>query len=44
MIENLYVSGMEEEFIAMQVDVDVPTVIAVLRELESYQRLEAGKA
>ena len=36
-IMNLYVSGIDEEFISMQVDLDIPTVITVLRELGVYQ-------
>ena len=31
-ILNLYVSGIPEEFIAMQLDEEIPAVIAVLKE------------
>lgn len=34
MVENLYLSGLPEEFIAMQMDLDVPTVVAILEEFE----------
>jgi len=36
-IMNLYVSGIDEEFISMQVDLDIPTVITVLKELGIYR-------
>ena len=32
-IRNLYLSGIGEEFIAMQVDLDIPIVISVLKQL-----------
>ena len=32
-IKNLYLSGIGEEFIAMQLDLDIPIVIRVLTEL-----------
>ena len=32
-IVNLYASNIDVEFISMQVDLDIPTVITVLREL-----------
>jgi hypothetical protein len=35
-IKNLYVSGIPEEFIAMQLDLEIPVVIAILQELEIY--------
>ena len=34
-IKNLYLSGIGEEFIAMQLDLEIPIVIGVLTELES---------
>jgi hypothetical protein len=37
-VKNLYLSNIAEEFIAMQVDLDIPTVIAILKELNSYKR------
>ena len=36
-VRNLYLSGIGEEFIAMQVDLEIPVVIALLRELEIYR-------
>jgi hypothetical protein len=35
-IMNLYASNIDVEFISMQVDLDIPTVITVLRELGVY--------
>ena len=32
-IKNLYLSGIGEEFIAMQLDLEIPIVIGVLTEL-----------
>jgi hypothetical protein len=32
-IRNLFLSGIAEEFIAMQLDLEIPTVIEVLKEL-----------
>ena len=36
-IRNLYLSGIGEEFIALQLDLDIPRVIAVLKELGIYR-------
>jgi hypothetical protein len=36
-IRNLYLSGIAEEFIAMQLDLEIPIVIAVLKELGVYK-------
>jgi hypothetical protein len=36
-IRNLYVSGIAEEFIAMQLDVEIPNVIEVLKEQGVYK-------
>ena len=36
-VRNLYLSGIGEEFIAMQVDLEIPTVIALLKELGIYR-------
>ena len=36
-IKNLYESNIDVEFIAMQVDLDIPTVISVLKELGIYR-------
>ena len=35
-IRNLYLSGIGEEFIAMQLDLEIPVVISVLKELGVY--------
>ena len=32
-IKNLYLSGMPEEFIAMQMDLEIPVIIDILREI-----------
>jgi len=36
-VRNLYLSGIAEEFIAMQVDLDIPVVIKILKELGIYK-------
>ena len=36
-IKNLYLSGIGEEFIAMQLDLDIPIVIQILTELGEYK-------
>jgi hypothetical protein len=36
-IKNLYVSGMPEEFIAMQMDLEIPVIIEVLKERGVYE-------
>jgi ribosomal protein L9 len=36
-IRNLYLSGIGEEFIAMQLDIKIPDVIKVLKELDVYK-------
>jgi hypothetical protein len=36
-IRNLYLSGISEEFIAMQLDLEIPIVIDVLNELDVYK-------
>jgi len=38
-IRNLYLSGIAEEFIAMQLDLEIPLVITVLKELGVYKSL-----
>ena len=35
-VKNLYVSGIPEEFIAIQLDLEIPVVIAVLQEAGIY--------
>lgn len=39
-IRNLYLSGIGEEFIAMQVDLEIPVVISILRELGIYRSVK----
>ena len=36
-ILNLYESNIDVEFISMQVDLDIPTVITILKELGIYR-------
>ena len=36
-IRNLYLSGIGEELIAMQLDLEIPVVIQVLKELGEYK-------
>ncbi len=36
-VKNLYISGIAEEFIAMQIDMEIPVVIAILKELGMYK-------
>lgn len=35
-IRNLYLSGIGEEFIAMQLDLEIPVVINILKEFNIY--------
>ena len=36
-VKNLYLSNIAEEFIAMQVDLEIPIVIGILKELDVYR-------
>jgi len=36
-IRNLYLSGIGEEFIALQLDIEIPVVIMVLKEQGIYR-------
>ena len=36
-VKNLFLSGIPEEFIAMQLDLDVPTVVGILKEMNAYE-------
>jgi hypothetical protein len=36
-VMNLYESGIGEEFIAMQLDLEIPTVIGILKEHNIYK-------
>lgn len=40
-ISNLYLSGIGEEFIAMQLDLEIPAVISILKALDVYGKTEA---
>jgi len=37
-VRNLYISGIGEEFIAMQLDLEIPVVIGILKELNVYEK------
>ena len=39
-VRNLYLSGIVEEFIAMQVHLEIPVVISILRELGIYRSVK----
>ncbi len=41
-IVNLYASNIDVEFISMQVDLDIPTVITILKELGIYMEKKAS--
>jgi hypothetical protein len=36
-VKNLYLSNIAEEFVAMQVDLGIPVVISILKELDVYR-------
>jgi hypothetical protein len=36
-VKNLYLSNIAEEFIAMQVDMEIPMVISILKEWNVYR-------
>jgi hypothetical protein len=36
-VKNLYLSGISEEFIALQLDLEIPVVIRILKDLEVYK-------
>ncbi|MGI0016365.1 MAG: hypothetical protein ACREBU_23340 [Nitrososphaera sp.] len=36
-VKNLYLSGIGEEFIALQLDLEIPTVIEILKELNAHK-------
>lgn len=36
-VKNLYLSGIEEEFIALQLDLEIPVVISILEEQRVYR-------
>lgn len=37
-VRNLYVSGISEEFIALQLDLEIPVVVKILKELNVYKQ------
>jgi hypothetical protein len=39
-VKNLYLSGISEEFIALQLDLEIPVVIRILKELDVYRETE----
>ena len=39
-IRNLYLSGIGDEFIAMQVDLEIPVVISILKEIGIYRSVK----
>jgi len=42
-VMNLYVSGIGEEFIAMQLDLEIPLIISILKELNVYKGTETAE-
>jgi hypothetical protein len=36
-VENLYISGIPEEFIALQLDLEIPVAIKILKDLQVYK-------
>ena len=42
-VMNLYESGIAEEFIAMQLDLEIPTVIRILKEYDIYKAYSEEK-
>jgi hypothetical protein len=42
-VMNLYLSGIGEEFIAMQLDLEIPVVISILKELNVYKGTETSE-
>jgi hypothetical protein len=36
-VKNLYLSNIAEEFVAMQVDLEIPVVINILKEFDVYR-------
>jgi hypothetical protein len=36
-VRNLYESGISEEFVAMQLDLEIPVVINILKEMNVYK-------
>jgi hypothetical protein len=38
-VKNLYLLGVSEEFIALQLDLEIPVVIKIQRELDVYRKI-----
>ena len=36
-VKNLYLSNIAEEFVAIEVDLEIPVVISILKELDVYR-------
>lgn len=36
-VRNLYLSGISEEFIALQLDLEIPVVIKILKDMNVYR-------
>lgn len=36
-VKSLYLSGISEEFVALQLDLEIPVVIKILKELDVYR-------
>ena len=39
-VKNLYLSGISEEFFAMQLDLEIPVVIRILKDMDVYKETE----
>jgi hypothetical protein len=37
-VKNLYLSGIAEEFIALQLDLEIPQVVSILKESGIYKK------
>jgi len=39
-VKNLYLSGISEEFVALQLDLEIPVVIRILKDMDVYKETE----
>lgn len=39
-VKNLYLSGISEEFVALQLDLEIPVVIRILKDMDVYKDTE----
>lgn len=39
-VKNLYLSGISEEFVALQLDLEIPVVIRILKDMGVYKETE----